>query len=160
MKKIKTYVLIVSQNFPASHPKAGQLTEFVEKILRGEKIHTIRANFEYWRNIIGQVRKGDAIISIRFWSGKPYHSKQIEFKQITQKDNPSVQRVFMTYSDWLGYEASINGHELFGYNERESLSTNDGLSSVDFTDWFFKEGKVEEFSGAIIHFTDYRYGNN
>lgn len=160
MKKIKTYVLIVSQHFPKTHPRSGELTEFVEKILRGDKIHTIRGNFEYWKDIIHQVKKGDAIISLRFWSGKPYDSKQIEFRKITHLDNPGIQRVFMTYSDWLGYEASVNGKELFGCIERESLSKNDGLTSVDFTDWFFKEGKVEEFSGAIIHFTGFRYENN
>lgn len=154
---MKTYVLLMSAVFPAYHSKAGEPTEFEEKILSGDKPHTIRGNIEYWRGIIREVQSGRAILSIRTWSGKPYRSKQREIKQITKEDKPSIERVFMTYSPHLGYEASVNGAELFGAIAREELAQKDGLNVWDFSEWFFKPGKVEEFSGVIIHFNDFKY---
>lgn len=162
MKKIKTYVLIVSQYFPAWHPKAGQPTGFVEKIFNGEKIHTVRLNFDWWTNIMDEVKKGDAIISLRYWSDKPYHSKQVEFKQITKNDNPDIQHVFMTdhHAEPL-YEVTIDdSNYLYKWSERELLASNDGLSMNDFYDWFFFKNKDAQVSGAIIQFTGFRYENN
>lgn len=104
-----------------------------------------------------EVRKGLAVISVRQWSGVPYRSKQVELKRITAADNASVQRVFITYNAWLGFEASVGRKELFGAYEREPLAHNDGLDVWDFSEWFFQRGKVDEFSGVIIHFTNFRY---
>ena len=85
MSKIMTF----SRTFPAYHPKAGQPTYFVEKILRGihtlddhvkpiinfdvcstcaPKHHTIRAGNRW--------KVGDKF-SPRVWSGKPYCSPMI-----------------------------------------------------------------------------------
>lgn len=167
-EKQKTYVLIVSGAFPAYHTKAGQPTGFEEKILsaleaeegvlpEGVKIHTIRSNYELWSDRIAEVRAGFAVLSIRKWSGKPYRSKQVEIARITKDNNPGVQRAFIKYSDLTGYEALIDGWELFGANEREQLAKNDGLTGDDFSEWFFKRGKIDEFSGVVIHFTNFRY---
>ena len=65
MKKFETYVIMLSQTFPAKHPKAGQPTEFAEKVQEAlnyvkyhgiegmkptprAKIHTMRTNWELW----------------------------------------------------------------------------------------------------------------
>lgn len=39
---VKTYVLTLSKQFMTTHPKAGQPTDFFEKIKAGIKKHTIR----------------------------------------------------------------------------------------------------------------------
>ena len=61
-------VLTFSKVFPQKHINAGEPTNFKEKILSGEKIHTIRPETTKWKI-------GDKI-SMRYWTGKPYHSKQ------------------------------------------------------------------------------------
>ena len=76
MKK-KTYVLMISENFPKYHQKAGEPTFFARKIEEGKKIHTIRQNYELWNKRAEKINKGEAILSIRKWSGKAYRSKQI-----------------------------------------------------------------------------------
>lgn len=55
---MKTYVLTFSRRFPGTHPRAGEATNFVEKILGHEKIHTIRSNFPLWKKRIEEVQKG------------------------------------------------------------------------------------------------------
>lgn len=164
-----TYVLILSTTFPAGHSQSGKKTFFKEGIINGingniekneyqhYKIHTIRANYELWHKRIGKVRRGEAIISVRQWTGKPYRSSQVEILKITKDNNPGTQQIFMTYHPVFGYEVSVNTKELFGKQEREKLAENDGLSINEFSDWFFKRGKLDGFSGVIIHFTGFRY---
>lgn len=170
---MKTYILILSNTFPVGHHKAGEQTWFAEKLLKSQgkyaeinsnfwnnlipKIHTIRSNYDTWHKRVSEVRRGEALISIRQWSGKPYRSKQVEICKITKDNNPGTQQVFMTYNSALGYEVSVNSRELFGKDEREKIAENDGLSVDSFSDWFFKKGKVDEYSGVIIHFTGFRY---
>jgi hypothetical protein len=67
---MKTYVLTLSKNFQASHPNAGQATNFgIEFIDREEfyssnggihKIHTIRANYPFWEKRFEDIERGDA----------------------------------------------------------------------------------------------------
>lgn len=57
----------------------------------------------------------------------------------------------------LGFRVSINGRELEGY-EVEELAINDGFEAVeDFEDYFIKQMENDEFSGKIIHWTDFKY---
>ena len=77
MKK-KTYVLTISQVFPQSHNRKGEPTNFIVSIAKFEKIHTIRANYELWEKRIAEINKGNAVLSVRVWTGKPYRSKQRE----------------------------------------------------------------------------------
>ena len=46
--KLKCYVLLISRYFAKDNQKAGQPTGFLEKIESGEKLHTIRLNYEFW----------------------------------------------------------------------------------------------------------------
>lgn len=139
MKKIKTYVLMVSRFFPAGHPKAGQPTGFVEKILSGEKIHTIRSNWKIWKKRIDEVQHGKAVISLRYWSGAPYRSKQVEFYRI-DFSNPGLE--IITGSMLREYIYTYSYHD--GFDE-----------SQDFLYWFSKYADDEEL--GIIHFTPFRY---
>lgn len=143
MKK-KTYVLMISEQFPKYHKRAGELTNFFDKIKKGEKIHTIRQNFELWQKRAKAINEGRAILSIRMWSGQPYKSKQVELFQF---DKIGVQSIDHNGCDWV-----IDGQILF--MPSDEIPNNDGLSFSDFWQWF--KGCPDNL-GCIIHFTDFRY---
>lgn len=162
MKKTKTYVLMLSKVFPATHPKAGQPTFFKER-LNGEllsdgncwrKLHTIRDNYNLWDKRIGEINGGDAELSIRQWSGKPYNSPMIEIARLGASDGVDLQMIrFNKYRDevWV-YDIFDNYVNTVSI---EDLAFNDGLSVDDWRAWF----KNCDFTKpmAVIHFTDFRY---
>ncbi len=163
--KIKTFVLTVSRNFPQTHQRKGEETFFVDKIegnvrLNGEiwqKIHTIRSNYYLWLNRIKQVQEGKAILDIRYWSGKPYNSKQVKICQLDKDSGCGIEMI--TFSDTMITGALKNNDvALTSTNGGLSLSTvakNDGLSLEDFKEWFKGYDLSEPM--AIIHFTKFRY---
>lgn len=142
---VKTYVLTLSKQFMTTHPKAGQPTDFFEKIRAGIKKHTIRGNYDLWKKRIDEIHAGIAVLSIREWSGKPYASPQIELMKTTQV---SVQKLERTLLGWFVDDVDS---DLCFY----TLSANDGLSFEDFKSWF-KSVKLNK-PMAIIHFTNLRY---
>lgn len=144
---MKTYVLTVSITFPKTHKRAGENTYFMEKIKNGEKIHTIRANYELWEKRINNIKNGLARLSVRVWEDKPYHSKQKQIAEFIAERGISIQKL----EDPTNFVfASINGKTI----NWEDVAKNDGLSFGDFCDWF----KVRQYSPmAIIQFTDFRY---
>ena len=181
---VKTYVLTVSIYFPKTHKRAGEPTCFVEKILSEQiacglisknevekyepfsmfifntdtpKIHTVRANYPLWKKRIDQVQKGEAIVSLRFWSGKPYNSKQIEFCQLDKNSGVGIQALYFEFErllePFVSMEDSENGTQT--YLSTHEIAVNDGLIYPDFKEWF-KSYKLNE-PMAIIHFTHYRY---
>lgn len=184
-KKIVTYVLMISRVFPKTHPKSGQPTYFKARILANEcltpsdlsdippigfldlahnpKRHTIRTNYELWAKRADKINRGEAVLSLRQWTGSPYKSKQREFMQLTKI---GVQRVYfehdvaVVYSQRPWREKPLCMPWL--YNGRD-LAKNDGLSFDDFWTWFcppFKNpsiGRIMKFEGCIIHFSDFKY---
>ncbi len=165
-------VLTFSRVFPKYHPKAGQPTFFVEKILHpfwdnvkwddeireyikllpeqianphhfNPKVHTIRAG-KRWE-------VGDKF-SPRIWSGKPYCSPQItiapdfEIKKIWDFDFDAA--IFLDESRIYINNVEINSGGLI------NLARNDGLDAMDLLEWF-GDGHVmnsnrKNFSGQII----------
>lgn len=114
------------------------------------KIHTLRGNLPLWEKRIAQIQNGEAVLSVRQWTGKPYRSKQVEIARLSAEDGVGIQELRLTD---LTRPTTINGTRV----ELPVLAQNDGLS---FDDWFFW------FSGydlskplGIIHFTEFRYGN-
>lgn len=150
MKK-KTYVITLSKNFLKGHPKAGQPTDFKDKFISGEKIHTIRGNYTLWEKRIKEVQEGKAILSIREWIGVPYKEKQVIIKDLTCDDGIGIQK--LTFKG--GYFGSQFVDDAYRYAVLETPAKNDGLSFEDFKDWF-KKYKLSE-PMAIIHFTKFRY---
>lgn len=171
---MKTYVLTVSRYFPTTHKRKGEETCFVEKIYSGQKlygicdecshhdcfhceiglnpkIHTIRANYELWAKRIKEVQEGKAILSIRYWSGKPYNSKQVEVCKLDQNSGCGVQRLVWKYN-CIYYPTVLENPLILSYIE---ISKNDGLSPEDFKEWF--RGYDLSKPMAIIHFTSFRY---
>jgi hypothetical protein len=137
---------MVAKVFPADHPRAGEPTHFKEQILDGVKIHTIRKNFNYWNYRIEKVQSGQAVISLRQWEGRPYHSNQVEFKQLTEA---SIQKFRM------GISKIFIDNKLADVSN-EIIARNDGLDLSNFYHWF-KVGKQTITDAGIIHFTDFRY---
>jgi hypothetical protein len=179
---MKTHVLTVSRYFPATHPKKGEPTFFVEKIFnamgrvipcgmcinerlcqnRGHcltssmqfngKLHTIRANYSFWKKRINEVNEGNAILSIRYWSGKPFDSKQVEICQLNKYSGCGVQKVDGFLFHDLVIRKNIFSAIVIPDHE---IAKNDGLSLQDFKDWF--KGHDLTKSMALIQFTKFRY---
>ena len=173
-KKLKVYVITLSRVFPVSHPKAGQPTYFKEKIYNGgvllsqaleyempanskepnTKRHTIRANYELWRKRFEQIERGEACLSIRQWTGKPYASKQIEIARLTKDDGIGLQRLRFTPDrdgQFVWWNFNIDGH----FSKEEFLANNDGLTLRDWCAWFKDYDLSKPL--AIIQFTKFRY---
>jgi hypothetical protein len=112
------------------------------------KIHTIRANYDYWKRFEGK----DA--ALFYWEGKPYRSKQKVFCVKTIRSVvPSAfdGRHFWKASSWKG--AAEDGG---GNIDPLLLARNDGFESVDeFYKWFEKYKRPALM--CIIHFTDFKY---
>jgi hypothetical protein len=126
-------VITFSQTFPTYHPRRGEPTGFVEKILNGQKVHTIRAGHRW--------KAGDWF-NPRVWSGKPYTSKQITFAPDIQ-----VKKVWNIQRDDYGI-FSIEGKDIYGI---DTLAKNDGLTTDDLWRWIKwpMEGQIICWSDEI-----------
>lgn len=161
---MKTHVLIVSRYFPKTHPKSSQDTNFIENIFELLKIHTIRGNYDLWEKRIKEVQEGKAVLSVRYWSDKPYRSKQVELCQFNQNSNIGIQELHyvkkktFTIPEQTIHEDTIliynrfSTHEIFSV---ELIAKNDGLNETDFKNWFKDVDTFDKM--AIIHFTEFRY---
>lgn len=145
---MKTHVLLLAKNFPANHPKAGTPTQFFTKIIREEKKHTIRANYDLWKRRIDNINAGKAILSIREWTAQPYRSPQ---RELCVMKRVGLQKLEMTPLGWFvdDYDSDFT---------TQDFAAHDGLSFLDFSDWFRGKISIDMEPMAIIHFTDFRYG--
>lgn len=154
---MKTFVITFSQKFPKGHINEGQDTDFVKKIEDGTKIHTIRQNYKLWEGRIIEVQAGRAEISLRYWSGEPYRSKQIEFKRLGKNDGVGIERIniggkgFLYSTTFFIWPKDLDSRNV----KRELVIKNDGLSIDDFESWF--KGKDLFEPPALIHLTPFRY---
>lgn len=146
---MKTFVLIISERFPATHKRAGEDTAFEGNILFDNKIHTIRANYPLWEKRIKQVNAGEAVLSLRVWSGKPYRSKQREIFYFTRA---GIEKLKFSQAQFV--PIVING-DCYAKPDPHKMAKNDGLSMADFEDWFKGYDKTKPM--AIIHFSNFRY---
>lgn len=160
---MKTYVLTLSKFFPAYHIKRGEPTNFKEAFKAGQvfnrgaatfygfpKLHTIRKNYELWAKRFDQIDKGVAQLSIRQWSGKPYQSKQEIICNLTKADGIGIQKMVVAGT------ATIHPKFVGGCSVNcRTLAHHDGLSELDWSDWFDRYDLTEPL--AVIHFTKFRY---
>ena len=181
---MKTYVITLSQNFPATHPRKGQPTGFADKIqealnyvkyfgiegmlpTKRAKIHTMRTNWNLWSKRFLEIYEGQACLSLRVWSGKPYHSKQIEIARLTKEDGIGIQPAYIEEMQFLGNDGiEVRMRIVGGYDsilmkgedpiiDGRVIAANDGLV---LRDWFpFFSGHDLSQPMAIIHFTKFRY---
>jgi hypothetical protein len=135
---MKTYVLTISKTFPSYHSRAGEPTNFIQKIKDKEKLHTLRANYPLWEKRFKEIEAGRAVLSVRQWSGKPYEkgTKQEEIFRFYRTSGIGIEK-------YCSLQSSIYP---------PVLANNDGLSLEDFDEWF----KIYDMEPkAIIHFTDF-----
>jgi hypothetical protein len=175
-KKLIRYRLPVSVKFPATHPRKGCRTWFDDKIELAlnkfeachvvdhhnkesvdiwPKLHTIRGNYTLWTERFEKINKGEAVLELYYWDGKPYGKgvKQITICQLGKDDGIGIQCLdFLNgnFSDPVAFDSKSKVHLT-----REQLAKNDGLSLDDFTAWF--KGFDLSETMAIIHFTPFRY---
>ena len=147
---MKTYVITVSRHFLKAHTRSGQPTNFVSGILGQSKIHTIRANFEFWSERIQEVQEGRAILSIRYWTGKPYNSSQAVVIDLDSSHGVGFEKMQIATS--IG-TVRVNGT----YHAIGKVAKADGLTTIDFLDWFSKAETTHDF--VLIHFTPFRYAD-
>ena len=176
---MNTYVITLSRNFPAKHPRHGEPTNFdiqtANAFLKmnkkgiffpkyGMKFHTIRGNYELWSKRFEQIYAGKACLSLRYWTGKPYHSKQTEIVKLTKEDGIGLQHAYIERLQYIGrndMKLSLRVVRDYWQTEDhivdgETMAKNDGLSSL--RDWvpFFNGHNISK-PLAIIHFTKFRY---
>ena len=180
MKKLIRYRISIAVKFPSTHQRKGNETDFVDKILANTacdnclleselcdvmcsysdldpKIHTIRGNYELWEKRFEKINRGEAVIELYQWSGKPYNSKQVVFASLGKDDGIGLQALKL-HDVMITGALKNNDVSLTSRNGGLTLSKvakNDGLSLDDFKAWF----KGDDLSKpmAIIHFTDFRY---
>ena len=165
---MKTYVITLSQVFPVNHPKVGKSTRFAAKVLDtlndqpsadridiDYKRHTIRANYPLWAKRFEQIERGEACLSIRQWTGKPYRSKQTEIARLTKDDGIGLQKLVFPHDRDGMHSLSLFHIENARDTTSVTLASNDGLSTPDWRDWFRTYDLSQPL--AIIHFTKYRY---
>lgn len=114
-----------------------------------KKRHTIRANYELWAKRFAEVERGEACISVREWTDKPYRSPQVEITRLTKEHGIGIQR--------LEFVNGKLGLPRIGivYQRKHELALNDGLLFDDWESWF--KGYDLSKPMAIIHFTNFRY---
>jgi hypothetical protein len=149
---MKTYYLTLSQAFPSTHPRAGEPTYFREN-LRRSKLHTIRANYDFWRKRFEKIAAGEAVLSVREWVGRPYgkHSSMRELALLTREDGIGIQKLEFKELSKGFVAATVDGKPW----PREVIANNDGLSLKDWREWFKDYNHSKPM--AIIHFTNFRY---
>lgn len=115
--------------------------KFVEPILNGTKIHTIRQDKPN-----------------RWKSGKDIHFatgvRTKNYNQFKKDDCKSVQQIeIIRVSDYFNETiVKIEGRQL-NVKEVQQLASNDGFEHLyDFLVWF-----ADGFTGKIIHWTDFKY---
>lgn len=164
---------MISRVFPATHPRAGQRTYFEEKTFSGTylnphatftdaiinsgmyhtaepKLHTIRENYDLWARRAENINKGEAVLSLRQWTGSPYNykrdgSKPVEFMRMEKIGVQKIQ--IFTSGNTKGVRVEYNLKNI------HEVANNDGLSVDDFCKWFKKD-----IEGVVIHFTEnFRY---
>ena len=158
---MKTYVLMLSKEFPATHPRKGEPTGFRDKFLAAIKqleggwwkLHTIRANYTLWKKRIAEIQRGEAVLSVRQWSGKPYCSKQITIATLTAEDGVGLQQLTDLDTNAYGFYPCVRVDKR--NIDKLLVAQNDGLSLTDWLSWFKNYDHFKPM--AIIHFTNFRY---
>jgi len=159
---MKKYVITLAKTFQKGHPKQGEETHFREHVLQAiesprdftgnikysVKVHTIRTNYPLWEKRIKEIQEGKAVLAIRQWSGLPYRSPQEDIIELT---NVGIQKLEFTRLGF-SFRPLIDGNLYACFS---SVARHDGLTYIDWLDWFEKVDITKPL--AIIHFTNFRY---
>lgn len=105
-------------------------------------------------------RGGEAQLSLRVWSGKPYKSTPVEVFQLNKTDGIGLQKLQIIpqyeyeYDDQRCFKFQVGTKEV----SIAELATYDGLNLQDFKDWFKIEAMQDPFEPmAVIQLSKFRY---
>lgn len=143
-----------SRLFPTTHSRRGEHTHFIENVMTGDKIHTIRRQYDRWRVIADKTAARPYTIALCQWAATPRRSRYHQVAAINAVIG--VQHVQMLYfANTDNIIVTVDGTDV----PVDEIARNDGMSVTDFKEWFFGRNRTEndEFNGCIIHFTDFRY---
>lgn len=121
----------------------GFKKQFVDSIIKGSKIHTIREDkSNRWKT--GNV--------IHFATG----TRTPRYKEFGRGECISTQEIKIIWTEissiLTGFQVLVDGRNLKA-KEIQKLASNDGFNNLfEFQDWFNKD-----FSGKIIHWTNFKY---
>jgi hypothetical protein len=154
-----------SRYFASGHPRKGQPTQFIEKILLSlieighisigkaceigremkmegfqyiDELRKLKLQPKHHTIRAGNRWKPGDLFSPRIWTGNPYKSKQFEFVYPVE-----VKKTWSFEVDENGVP-SLNGIYLFDTDEtkllaeqgiEKTIATNDGLTWQDWNDW-------------------------
>lgn len=149
-------VITFARQFPVTHPKAGQPTNFLPKIWEsfGEVGHDLKltqdinlaleGNWNPKKHTIrsgNRWKKGD-MFSPRVWSGRPYCSRQVRIS-----DDKELHEVWDIEIDIAGDSSIVRLEgKYLSRGGIERLAENDGLSYEEFKAWFNKP----LFTGQVL----------
>lgn len=172
-------VITFSRQFPKGHPKEGQPTYFVEKMLMGllkskrfsigkccelareyglpethpmyyiDSLRTFECAPKFHTIRAGNRWKAGDVYSPRVWSGKPYASKQIEFAPPIKIEK--VWDIMIRIEPSRAMITNIDGKEQNAV-VLAKLAKNDGFELYDFANWFnlHLKNKEQVFAGQIL----------
>lgn len=126
----------------------GFKKQFVEPILTGRKVHTIREDKkDRWREGM----------TMHMYTGGRFSK---EYHEFYKKECICVQPVIMTY--YVGrLEVSIGDTYLFEWPERNEMAISDGFENwEEFEKWWIPivdASPKKVFQGKVIHWTDLKY---
>jgi len=119
-----------------------------------KKLHTIRENVDYWKTRIEEIQKGNAVLEVYEWTGKPYNSPAKTLFVLDQYSRIGYQDLIFQQSVF-DFPRVIRNDNIVVALMPSNLAKNDGLTLQDFKDWFKKSDLSKP--KIIIHFTDFRY---
>lgn len=135
-------------------PYCGEATDFKAKVLNGQKRHTCRCNYEYWKKKITALQEKSGTLCLRQWADKPYRSPQESILEVPA--NMCIVQPLILRRNGLNFTAEVEGHPV----KLEDLARNDGLTPSEFAAWFipvFDKAQETALTFAIIQFTTFRY---
>ncbi|MFP3041866.1 hypothetical protein LQZ19_08595 [Treponema primitia] len=148
--KLKTYVAMVNPRFEIPITETLSAIEAGNPLPEVYKRHTIRANYAFWEKRINAINRGEGVLSIRVWEGKPYRSKQ---REIARLEKVGIQKLH--FVNFMGAYYNFTIEDLEKQTTEIDFAKNDGFSNFDdMLAWFhdYPSGDM-----AIIHFTSFRY---
>lgn len=170
-------VITFSTKFPGNHPRKGEPTHFVQKILHSlvypnykpvteignpPKFHTIRKGNRWQEGEWFSPRIWGNDINPKTGRSGPYHSKQI-----TIADDIQIKKIWEITIKWDDevdeIDICIDGRWFcqMGSEESMRIAKNDGLNIDDFKNWFNPKNKPIYFVGQIICWNDtIKYDHN
>jgi len=142
-----------AERFPMGHPRAGEPTHFADKILSGEKVHTIR-NPKNIAQLEKTLQKCEVKLISGSWRVIKVLSNNIRTQRIIKVKNTFFEHCQNDFFEIQNILCEENGnHSAFYDIETEILANYDGLNKQDFLDWFSKIEYNKEM--LLINFDNY-----